>query len=57
MSESKSTRPDGNKDSRETSQRPVHPICQDAPEPEKCQHFVERLAEAGENIDRRHPSP
>ena len=29
----------------------VHPMCENAPNKEKCEEFVERLDEAGNNID------
>ena len=31
----------------------THPICQSAPDQEKCEEFVERLDQAGENIDKK----
>ena len=39
--------------SEETSaaQPDVHPMCENAPDKEKCEEFVERLDEAGNNID------
>ena len=30
----------------------VHPICQNAPDQEKCEEFADRLGEANENIDK-----
>lgn len=30
----------------------VHPMCENAPNKEKCEEFVERLDEASNNIDR-----
>ncbi|MCH8043359.1 MAG: hypothetical protein IID44_06530 [Planctomycetes bacterium] len=32
---------------------PTHPICQGAPDPTKCEEYVERLSEASDNIDRK----
>ena len=29
----------------------THPMCENAPDKEKCEAFVERLDEAGNNID------
>jgi hypothetical protein len=34
----------------------THPICEDAPDLNKCEQFVERLSEASNNIDRRSAS-
>ena len=31
----------------------THPICQFAPDKEKCEAFVERLSQAASNIERR----
>lgn len=35
----------------EQSEQDAHPICRDAPMPEKCEEFVDRLQEAHDNID------
>lgn len=31
----------------------AHPICQNAPNQEKCEEFAERLGEASDNIDKK----
>ncbi len=31
----------------------THPMCENAPDKEKCESFVERLDEASNNIDRK----
>lgn len=38
---------------RDATPNASHPICQGAPDQDKCELFVERLAEASNNIDRR----
>jgi|GEM_PF-5729430 len=39
-------------DDTELDRSKTHPICEGAPDKEKCEAFVERLIEASNNIDR-----
>ncbi len=41
---------------QETRASSPHPICEGAPDQEKCEQFVERLSEASNNIDRKSSS-
>lgn len=36
----------------ESHSKAVHPVCQFAPDKQRCERFVERLTEASDNIDR-----
>ncbi len=36
---------------KEEAKSDTHPMCESAPDKEKCEEFVERLDEAGNNIN------